>query len=198
MSPYLTQLHTDLEAIIVARWRECPPHYWVMGVPDPYLVLPTGLDFPSFKNLESLASSKPDPDDMAPDLPAWMFGQDDESMSPATAASLEEAERYVEEKPAVTMFDHFGLRAEEFPPAERLTDEQLEALVTAIRRLWAAHNLTAVVSDLAPARVVYPVLLERMNKPAMLLKFGNIGIEFCHYEPAECPWGLEYCTCKDF
>lgn len=183
MSPYLTHLHSDIESAIVARWRACPPHFWVMGISDPFLILPKGL--------EDMA--RPDPDSMAPPLPAWMLGEEEHEVE----ASLEEVERFVNERPRVTMFDHFDLLPEAFPPAERLTDAQLEALVLAIRRLWAAFNFMPTLPEHAPARVVYPLLVQRMGKPAMLMKFGICGIEFCHYEPEECPFGAAWCRCAD-
>ncbi|MBK9336382.1 MAG: hypothetical protein IPM98_07255 [Lewinellaceae bacterium] len=43
MSPYLTHLLSDIEAAIVACWRINPPHFWVMGMLDPYLVEPKEL-----------------------------------------------------------------------------------------------------------------------------------------------------------
>ena len=27
---------------------------------------------------------------------------------------------------------------------------------------------------------------------------GTMHIEFCHYDENNCPWGYEYCSCKDF
>lgn len=59
-------------------------------------------------------------------------------------------------------------------------------------------NFTAVLPQSLPARLAYPALLKKMAKPAMLMKFGHIGIEFCHYEPPECPWGLVHCSCKQY
>lgn len=41
-------------------------------------------------------------------------------------------------------------------------------------------------------------LLARMGEPAMLANRGHIGIEFCDYDPEECPFGAEFCNCKDF
>jgi len=96
------------------------------------------------------------------------------------------------------MFYHFGFEPVQFPPAERLSDEELDALTQALCRLWAAYNFTPVLPDAVPGRLVYPLLLKRMEEPTFVMTRGNIGIEFCHYEPLECPWGLEYCTCKDF
>ncbi len=182
MQNYLTQLYADLEATILDRWRSCPPHYFEMGLPERWLDPPAGYAGPPFG-----------------------FGhEEDEEIKNSYLATLEfektiaEVEKFVEEKPRITMFDHFGFVPEQFPPAEKLTDGQMESLTEPICRLWAAHNFTPVFPQKTPGRVIYPILLARMGEPAMALKRGNIGIEFCGYEPSECPFGLEWCDCKDF
>ncbi len=208
MSPYLLHLHTDLEAAILTRWRQHPPHYYEMGVPDPWLSPPAGYDGPPpgfGRGDDEATESDLESDDH------WLFEETEDGPLPGPPAEslevlekmkfdeiIKEVEQYVERPPSVTMFDHFGLAPEAFPPADRLTDEQLGALVRTIRRLWAAFNFTAVVPDAAPARVVYPLLWQRMGEPSMVATHGHIGIEFCDYEPAECPFGLEWCDCKSF
>lgn len=206
MSPYLRQLHADLEAVVLARWQECPPHFYEMGVPDPWLLPPAGYDGPPAGF--GRGDTDEDDDNIAEE-DDWPFDDPTAEVEAAPTSAdvlenlkfdqiIEEVEHYVQDRPRITMFDHFDLLPAAFPPAERLTDEQLEALVHTIRRLWAAFNFTAVIPEQVPARIVYPILLERMAEPAMIMKFGQIGIEFCDYEPKECPWGLDYCTCKDF
>ncbi len=221
MKNYLHQLHADLESAILTRWRKCPPHYYEMGVPDPWLKPPTGWEGPpfGFGHGEGFVpytgeEGEATDDDWLNLYPEEPFANEPESAATATApipeesastggddtfkASIEEMETWMESKPELTMFYHFGLEAEQFPPAERLTDEELEALVFAMRRLWAAFNFTAVLPDHVPARVVYPILLERMGEGAMVMSYGHIGVEFCNYEPSECPFGLEWCSCKEF
>jgi hypothetical protein len=205
MSPYLLHLLSDLQSAILARWRECPPHYYEMGVPERWLDPPQGYDGPP-------RGFGHDDDGPPPGL-SWL-DDDAETASPAPPPteseqvmanldferSIAEMEQWRDETPPERqdMFYHFGFEPEQFPPAERLSDEELEALTHALCRLWAAYNFTPVFPDAAPGRAVYPLLLKRMEEPTFVMQRGHIGVEFCHYEPSECPWGLEYCDCKDF
>ena len=122
----------------------------------------------------------------------------DEPMPPELEESLAEMEKFVHEKPVPTMYYHFDLDPAQFPPADQLTDNDLDQLVLKICRLWASYNFTAVLPKKVPARVVYPILLKKMFKPTFVMNRGNIGVEFCYYEPKECPFGEEWCSCKEF
>jgi hypothetical protein len=210
MHHYLHHLTADLESAILARWRECPPHYFQLGhLAEPWLTPPEGYDGPP----AGYAINDPD---AYPPLPDWMLGEEEEEDSgtpdnpvpddkPLSTADLEvektmaEMEQWRDEAPPVqqNMFYHFGFTPEQFPPPEQLSDADLDALSVLLCRLWAAYNFTAVVPEKAPGRVVYPLLLERMHKPTFVMTRGCIGIEFCHYEPSECPFGAEWCSCKD-
>lgn len=182
MQTYLFQLHNDLENAILHRWNVCPPHYFEMGIPDRWLNPPVGYAGP----------------------PLGFGHEEDEVIKNSYLSILEfektiaEVESYVEEKPKINMFDHFGFEPEQFPPAEKLSDEHLDTLTTLLCRLWAAYNFTPVFPQKTPGRVMYPLLQDRMAEPAMLVTYGHIGVEFCHYEPSECPFGSEWCDCKDF
>ncbi len=170
METYLAQLLSDLDAATLAQWRRCPPHFYQSGMRDPMLQPPEGyIEQPP-----------------TPEMPGDF------------EASIGEMEDWMEGKPEVTMFDHFGLTPEEFPAAEKFTEEQARTLVDALVRLWIAYNFMPTVPEKAPARVFYPVMLVRMAKPAMLMKHGVTGIEFCNYYPENCPFGEEHCDCKDF
>lgn len=170
METYLAQLHADLHAATLARWRRCPPHFYQAGLRDAMHQPPEGYE------------EQPAPEEMPGD----------------TEAALGEAEDWLHGKPAVTMFDHFGFTPEQFPPAERLTEAQAQRLVDALVRLWVSYNFLPTLPKKAPALVFYPLMLARMARPALLMKHGVNGIEFCHYEPKECPYGEEWCDCKDF
>lgn len=171
MERYINQLLHDIEMAILNRWRTCVPHYYEAGIPSPYLDPPKGWKGVEHEMLE------------------W---SEDEEID----AAMEEMERWMEDSAEQSMFYHFDLNEHQFPPVERLTDEQLEELVFNLHRLWNAFNFTAVVPDNAPARMVYSILLKRMLKPAMVLQHGHIGVEFCHYEPTDCIFKA-YCSCKN-
>ncbi|MCB0534835.1 MAG: hypothetical protein H6574_24225 [Lewinellaceae bacterium] len=170
METYLTHLLEDLHAITLARWRRCPPHFYQAGMRDDLHQPPEGF-------LE-----KPQPD----------------ALPGETEAAIGEIENWLHSKPAITMFDHFGLEAEQFPPAEKLTEAQAHPLVDALVRLWVAHNFLPTLPNKAPARIFYPMMLARMAEPAMLLEHGMNGIEFCDFDPEGCPFGEAWCDCKEY
>ncbi len=211
MQNYLTHLLADIEAAILRRWQHCPPHFYQMGVPESWLEPPTGWDGPPpgyarndevlddfFSELESedvLSNPLPPEETSSPILEAELKPDATLPPDPEFLATTEEVENYLHGKPELFMFYHFGFEPEQFPPPAALTDEELEALTLALCRLWAAFNFTPVFPQSAPGRVVYPLLLERMGKAAFVFEHGHSGIEFCDYEPAECPFGA-YCDCK--
>ncbi len=172
MEKYIEQLLQEIETVILQRWRKCPPHFFLGGVPEKYLEPPKGWK-------EEDASHVVDFDSQV---------QYD--------MSIMEMENWLEGAAEFSMFFHFGLKPEQFPQPESLSDAQLDALTLALHRLWAAFNFTAVTPDNAPGRIVYPILLKRMLEPSAMMDFGHIGVEFCDYEPEHCPFGQEFCSCK--
>jgi len=169
METYLTQLRSDLHAATLARWRRCPPHFFQAGLRDAMHQPPEGY------------VKKPAPEEM----PGYF------------EASIGEMEDWLHGKPAITMFDHFGFTPDQFPPAEQLTEAQAQALVDALVRLWVAYNFLPTVPKKTPARVFYPAILARMAEPAKVMERGVNGIEFCYFNPEECPFGEANCSCKD-
>ncbi len=181
MKAYISQLLQGIETTIVNRWRRHPPHFWRQGLFDPWLILPEAI---SEEEAERLRRGAMETEDI---------------LNPEASASIDEMEKWLDGEPGEpTMFSHFGFEPEAFPPADQLSEKELEALVPAICRLWAAFNFSFTIPEKAPARVVYPLLLKRMGEPAMVMKFGCTGIAFCDYEPERCPFGWEYCSCRHY
>lgn len=97
-----------------------------------------------------------------------------------------------------TMESIFGIPQIYFPPADKLTDEQMKLLVKEILDLWRAFHYEAVLPQNLPARYAYPILVACWKKGYPLLR-GSTGtwyIEFCDYEPDNCPFPEEFCQCK--
>jgi hypothetical protein len=104
-----------------------------------------------------------------------------------------------EMSPRHSMDDLFGIKAEQLPPDDKLTDEQVKQLTDAILELWAAYNIVADFPEVVPLRTLYNVLKDYWtNETTQYVSEGRIHLEFCHYVPEECPWGSDYCTCKEF
>ncbi len=172
METYITQLVTDINAATLEQWNCNPPHFYQAGMRDAMHQPPVGYV------AKKTSKSKEIPDDFE--------------------ASIAELEKSLEGKASVTMLDHFGFIAEQFPPAEKLSEAQAQLVVEALTRLWVAFNFLPTLPTKAPAIVFYPHMVERMTQPAMLMKHGVTGIEFCDYDPDECPFGREWCDCTNF
>ncbi|GEM_PF-430356 len=99
---------------------------------------------------------------------------------------------------AQPMEELFGISPNALPPVEQLTNEQAESLCHAILELWQAFNILADFPDDVPAKLLYRAFRNYwIEHPVSYTSTGRLHLEFCHYIPEQCPWGLEYCTCKD-
>ncbi|MCK4699401.1 MAG: hypothetical protein KAT38_03680, partial [Bacteroidales bacterium] len=101
----------------------------------------------------------------------------------------------IEPKP---MQEWFGIDKANFPPAEKLSNDELELMVKEIITLWHAYNFDPVLPKNLPARIAYQTLVSYFDKTINWVSEGVIGVEFCEYDPENCPFPSEYCMCKDF
>ncbi len=93
----------------------------------------------------------------------------------------------------------FGISPSAFPPPEMLTEAQASQLCQAILKLWEVNSLLADIPNEVPPLILYGVLRKSWAEDGIqLITGGNMHKEFCSYEPEHCPWGLDYCQCKNF
>lgn len=103
-----------------------------------------------------------------------------------------------QDDPKHTFSYYCGLKREQFPPVDRLTPLQIDSLVEAFEYLLSTWNLEASMPEEVPGAIKYALLVGILDKEVDIVDRGIIGIEFCDYDPNECPFGSEYCTCKDY
>jgi hypothetical protein len=119
-----------------------------------------------------------------PDHPAFRFGLD-----------------YIVEwemAPSYKMGELFGIEAEQLPPAEKLTDEQIGQLLKGIYDLWQAFNYSPDSEFAAPPRVFYTVVKNYWaTQFVQYEKYTFIEFDFCSHNADLCVWGKDYCKCKD-
>ena len=104
----------------------------------------------------------------------------------------------LENNPYLKMSNLFGIEKNCFPPIEKLTNQQIDILVKEIESLWHAYSFYPVFPDNLPSKYKYKVMVDRWEEEVQYISEGNMHIEFCHYEPEECPFPQKYCMCKDF
>lgn len=110
---------------------------------------------------------------------------------------MAEIERWLENDPAFTFSYYCGLRKEEFPPAEKLTDDQIHKLKKQFEDLLYTWNLSANIPEEIPPSKAYTLLVSVLDKKVDIPDTGFMTFEFCAYDPPTCPLD-EYCECREF
>lgn len=110
---------------------------------------------------------------------------------------LEEIERWVEHEPTHTFSYFCGLQKVQFPPADRLTKNQLQQIIKAFNQLLFTWNLDTAIPKKIPPAKYYSLIVSVLDEKIDIVNSGFITIEFCNYDSASCPFE-EYCDCKQF
>jgi hypothetical protein len=95
------------------------------------------------------------------------------------------------------MQEWLGIDKACFPPAAKHTQKEIELLVEEILKLWKFYNFEAILPKNLPKDIAYKMLVDYFDKSVIHVSEGTIGIEFCNYEPENCPFPKEYCMCND-
>lgn len=93
-----------------------------------------------------------------------------------------------------------GIEKIQLPPLERLeeVDPQLvEKLYYGIIDMLEAFCFDPYFPDNLPVRIRYEVLRNNWEMELPVMEEGIVGIEYCNYNPENCPFGVDYCACKD-
>lgn len=105
----------------------------------------------------------------------------------------------LEESPEQTMGFWFGLSQENFPASDRLNEQQLDQMAIEFEELWGAFGFYPDFPDKLPSKLKYELMREYLNEPCQYWAKGwAFHFEFCHYNPDECPFGSEFCRCKEY
>ncbi len=109
-----------------------------------------------------------------------------------------EVERYISGEGEEQLGDILGFKKIQFPPVERLNDEQMQSISEAFVQCLFSWNITAEIPENIPISLKYNLLVSTLEKKVFMQISGFIHLEFCHYDVETCPFGLEFCQCKDF
>jgi hypothetical protein len=99
------------------------------------------------------------------------------------------------------MSELLGLEKIQFPPAERLTETQMKAVIEAMCELWTAFNFDINVPENIPTELLYTVVVNELDTFSDYVfpeqTSEKIEINFCSYNYTLCQLG-EYCHCLEF
>jgi len=105
----------------------------------------------------------------------------------------------LEASPDRLMSEWFGLEKEFFPPSEMLTTEELDLMANEFELMWAAYSFFPEFPEGLPAKRRYELMREYLDYRCQHWPGGwEQCFTFCDYEPLRCPFGIEFCKCKNF
>jgi len=90
-----------------------------------------------------------------------------------------------------------GIKKMQFPPAEKLSNQQMEELCNEISYLMRTWNLDISLPDTLPVERTYHFLTEVFDTKTMITDSGHVGIELCEYVIEGCIFG-DHCMCKEY
>lgn len=105
-------------------------------------------------------------------------------------------EEEVETAPRRQLATHLGIKVEWFPPVERLSEPQMQRVLTALMDATISANFIINFPEELPISLRYKVMRDQLAKEVPILTQNTWQIDFCDYEPKTCVFGSEYCQCQ--
>ncbi len=123
-------------------------------------------------------------------------------LSQTDVAALEDWIPDTEEEktaPRISLEEWTGIQQSQFPPADRLSDEQIDLLYAAIKKMLAAYNYHATFLFSLPTRTKYEVVRTHFKQEAIQKRFHMGFFELCFSNKShpDCLMGTE-CHCTYF
>jgi hypothetical protein len=100
------------------------------------------------------------------------------------------------DNPPHTFGYYCGLKPENFPPPEKLSDRDIEIICDAFNKLLFSWNASIDLPDSMPDRIKYTFMVNTLNEGFTPVNSGIIGFDYCTGYAPDCPFG-EYCPCLE-
>lgn len=85
-----------------------------------------------------------------------------------------------------TIEAYCGIKLDQLPPQERLTENETERLVDGIKNMWRDYGIGLQVPESTPACVLYKLMREVWQEEMFLLRSGGLTIDFCSGTCPDC------------
>ena len=107
---------------------------------------------------------------------------------------FEEIERWLSEDPPHTFGDYCGLKVEDFPPAEQLSEQDMAVVRNAFKKMMFSWNLDIDLPNELPMSLAYTMTVDTLDQKTAIVNDGFMSFDYCSGSPEECVF-KEYCTC---
>jgi len=108
---------------------------------------------------------------------------------------MEEIENWVAgEEPLHTFGYYCGLSAEQFPPPEQLSDDDMKLVCDAFNKMMFSYNHGIDLPETLPIAFAYKIIVDSLNMKTNIPKSGLMHFDFCTGYAPDCIF-KEYCPC---
>ena len=90
-----------------------------------------------------------------------------------------------------------GLNPDQFPPPEKLTEDQMITIMDAFQEMLGSWNLLMDFPTTLPVSRAYPLMITLLDKEAWYLPGGTLVFDFCDGYAPGCVM-KEYCPCLKY
>lgn len=109
---------------------------------------------------------------------------------------FEEIDNWTANQPPNTFGDYCGLKVEDFPPSEQLSEEDMTSVCKAFKKMMQSWNLDIELPYNLPIPIAYSMTVEILNDKTPIFNQGFMVFDFCSGSPEGCAF-QEYCPCID-
>ena len=121
---------------------------------------------------------------------------EEKSFNESIENHFEAIEKWLYEDPPSTFGDYCGLKSEDFPPAEQLSEEDMVLVIAAFKKMMASWNLDIYLPDKLPVSIAYSIVVDTLNQKTAIVDNGFLCFDYCSGSPEGCVF-KEYCPCLD-
>lgn len=107
--------------------------------------------------------------------------------------SLKESERYASGEGATAVGNTTNVQQMELPPAKMLSNDQKALLAKKLQEMLSYHHYILDFPERLPSHLKYPHIYKFWKQEHVPMKYGFVHVEFCNYDPENCPFP-EYCN----
>lgn len=108
-----------------------------------------------------------------------------------------EIEKYISGDAEHSLSYYTGLKKEDFPPSEQLSEKDIKITLKAFDEMLETWNATIDYPEKMPCTDRYDFLRSNVLEEGFTpIKHGFIHFDFCTGYAPDCAWG-KYCHCRD-
>lgn len=108
---------------------------------------------------------------------------------------FEEAERWIAgEEPPHTFGYYCGLETIDFPPPDQLTNEDIQQVCEAFRKMMFSWNIDIDLPERLPLPIAYKIMVGTLDTKTEIVNSGIMSFDFCTGFAPDCIF-KEYCPC---